>query len=41
MKLVWSYQAARDLDGIYEYYAAKNIRAAARIYNSVIDATEF
>ena len=37
MKLLWLPEAVRDLDGIYDYYAIRNQRAAAMLYNSVLD----
>ena len=37
MRLLWLPEAVRDLDGIYDYYAIRNQRAAAMLYNSVLD----
>ena len=37
MKLLWLPEAVSDLDGIYDYYAIHNPRAAAVLYNSILD----
>ncbi len=40
MKLVWTPESVKDLDKIYDYYATKSLRAAAILYNSIIDEAE-
>ena len=40
MRLLWTPEAVGDLDKIYEFYADKNLRAAAVIYNSILDDAE-
>jgi plasmid stabilization system protein ParE len=40
MRLIWTPEAVSDLNRIYEFYAAKNLRAAAVTYNSVLDSVE-
>jgi len=40
MKVEWYIEAAGDLDKIYDYYAAKNPRAAAMLYNKILDGVE-
>ena len=40
MRLIWTPEAVSDLNKIYDFYAAKNLRAAAVIYNSILDDVE-
>jgi len=40
MKVKWYIEAACDLDKIFDYYAAKNPRAAAMLYNKILDDVE-
>ena len=40
MKLLWFSDAAADLDEIYGYYVKLNPRAAATLYNSILDDAE-
>ncbi len=40
MRVVWSFISAKDLNGIFEYYAKRSPRAAAEIYNSILDAAD-
>jgi len=40
MRIFWTPDAVNDLDKIYEFYAVKNLRAAAIIYNSILDDAE-
>jgi plasmid stabilization system protein ParE len=37
MKLQWLPEAVGDLDAIYDYYAIRSQRAAAMLYNSILD----
>jgi plasmid stabilization system protein ParE len=38
MVVVWSPQAKEDLEGIWEYYSSKNIRAAVKMINGIRSA---
>jgi plasmid stabilization system protein ParE len=40
MIVKWYSEAAADLDKIYDYYVTKNPRAAAILYNKILDAVE-
>ena len=40
MKLLWYSGAVADLDEIYDYYVNLNPRAAAMLYNSILDDAE-
>ena len=40
MKLFWFTDAIADLDEIYDYYFALNPRAAAMLYNTILDAAD-
>jgi len=40
VKVKWYIEAAGDLDKIYDYYFAKNPRAAAMLYNKILDDVE-
>jgi plasmid stabilization system protein ParE len=40
MRILWSVTSARDLNGIYEYYARINQRAAANMYNNILDEVD-
>ena len=40
MKLLWYHDASDDLDEIYDYYVTLNPRAAALLYNSILDEAE-
>jgi len=40
MRIFWMPDAVNDLDKIYEFYAVKNLKAAAIIYNSILDDAE-
>jgi plasmid stabilization system protein ParE len=37
MKLLWLPDALGDLDDIYDYYVIRNPRAAAMLYNKILD----
>ena len=39
MKVKWFSEAVKDLNQIYEYYETENIRAAARLYNTIVQET--
>lgn len=36
-QIVWSPNALKDMEELYDFYAAKNPKAAARIYNGILD----
>lgn len=36
-QLVWSPNTLKDMEKLYDFYAAKNPKAAARIYNGILD----
>ena len=40
MRLIWAPEAVHELNQIYDFYAAKNLRAAAVIYNSILNDAE-
>ena len=40
MTIKWYIEAVGDLDKIYGYYVTKNPRAAAMLYNKILDAVE-
>jgi len=40
MKLLWFADAIADLNEIYDYYVTLNPRAAAILYNSILDDAE-
>ena len=40
MIVKWYREAAADLDKIYDYYVAKDPRAAALLYNKILDDVE-
>ena len=40
MTVKWHKEAAADLDKIYDYYVAKDPRAAALLYNKILDDVE-
>ena len=40
MTIKWFVEATVDLDNIYEYYLKKNNRAAALLYNKILDEVE-
>ena len=40
MTIKWYIEAVSDLDKIYDYYVAKNPRAAAMLYNKILDNVE-
>ncbi|MCL2246036.1 MAG: type II toxin-antitoxin system RelE/ParE family toxin [Lentimicrobiaceae bacterium] len=40
MIIKWYIEAAGDLDKIYDYYMTKSPRAAAELYNKILDAVE-
>ena len=40
MTVKWYIEAAVDLDKIYNYYVIKNPRAAAMLYNMILDDVE-
>ena len=40
MKIKWYIEASGDLDKIYDYYLTKNPRAAAMMYNKILDDVE-
>jgi len=40
MRLFWTPEAVNDLNKIYDFYAVKNLKAAALIYNSILDDAE-
>jgi len=40
MKVKWYIDATGDLDRIYNYYKTKNPRAAAMLYNKILDDVE-
>ena len=40
MTIKWHVKAVGDLDKIYDYYVTKNPRAAAILYNKILDAVE-
>jgi len=40
MTIKWYIEAAGDLDKIYDYYVTKNPRAAATLYNKILDNVE-
>ena len=40
MKIQWYSEAVEDLNQIYEYYVTKNARAAAMLYNGILDEIE-
>jgi plasmid stabilization system protein ParE len=40
MQLIWSVPATMQLENIYHYYSQRNIEAATRIYNNIIDEAE-
>jgi plasmid stabilization system protein ParE len=40
MTVKWFKEAAADLDEIYDYYVAKDTRAAALLYNKILDDVE-
>ena len=40
MKVKWFIEATSDLDKIYDYYVKKNSRAAAILYNKILDDVE-
>ena len=40
MKVEWYIEATVDLDKIYDYYVTKNPRAAAVLYNKILDEIE-
>ena len=35
--IVWSPNALQDMEELYDFYAEKNLNAAARIHNQIID----
>ena len=39
MKVIWKEPARRRLDDLYEFIAGGNPRAAAKIYNDIVDET--
>lgn len=40
MTISWLNSALKDLDSIYNYYALKNAKTAANMYNAILDETE-
>ena len=40
MTVKWYIEAAGDLDKIYNYYVTRNPRAAAMLYNKILDSFE-
>lgn len=40
MTIKWYIEAVGDLDKIYDYYVTKNPRAAAMLYNKILDDVE-
>ena len=41
MKILWLELAEEDLESIYQFYAKdKSIKAANKIYNDILDATD-
>ncbi|MCL1850384.1 MAG: type II toxin-antitoxin system RelE/ParE family toxin [Bacteroidetes bacterium] len=40
MTIKWYIDAVNDLDKIYDYYVSKNPRAAAVLYNKILDDVE-
>ena len=40
MDINWSALALQDLNGIYDFYAAKSLQVAAKLYNSITDESE-
>ena len=40
MTVKWYIEAVGDLDKIYDYYVKKNPRAAAMLYNKILDYVE-
>ena len=40
MTIKWYIEAVGDLDKIYDYYATKSPRAAAMLYNKILDDVE-
>jgi len=40
MTIKWHIEAVGDLDKIYDYYVTKNPRAAAVLYNKILDDVE-
>ena len=40
MKLIWLVDAITDLDEIFDYYVTLNPRAAAVLYNKILDKAE-
>jgi plasmid stabilization system protein ParE len=40
MTIKWYIEAAGDLDKIYDYYVTKSPRAAAMLYNKILDEVE-
>jgi len=40
MNLLWLPNAVGDLDEIYDYYVIRNPRAAAMLYNKILDEAE-
>lgn len=41
MRLLWLQLAEEDLDSIYHFYSTdKSIKAAIKLYNDILDATE-
>ena len=40
MKILWTPEAVNDLNRIYDFYAEKSLKAAAMLYNSILDDVE-
>lgn len=40
-KIEWYDEASDDLEEIYYYYFSKNPKAAVKIYNSILEQTEY